>query len=601
MRKERLLLAFMSSLVVVSNAFAVNIAAWTFPEGTNQIGQVFSNSPDQYNSLLLKKKYRPVHEITFTPAVHGAGLDFDNVNTGNNNGSFCIVDDNPRLTGHYNYAPGFRSMAIECYLQAFTIKQCQIVGKWDYSTTAMNGYRLYMSAIGQICLEMTGTEGTFILKTRMKLTADGNWHQIKVNWEEDYGDYNVQIMLDGVVTRATRHIGQLYNTTYPFCVGGLYRSSTSSGQYVDGDIDNIIVSTGRVDLLQVSGEIDPTPIVSTGAHLTNQTGYVSSGWVHNPPYTPTCHASTQVQTSDGLVRAAWMAGTCEGHVDGVILKSDQSSISDKFDVPDLVGDGSASSLPYSSAWNPVLFQRPGGALYCYYKDGMLGAGGISGLYKTSTDGGHTWSSSTRMSSIGPSKNKPILLENGTLIMPGDTKMYLTTDYGNTITSKSIPNSSGYGILQATVSKVNNSDYDLLALFRTSTGEIAQSHSYDRGQTWSNVTLTSLPNNHSGIDSVTMQDGEIALVYNHVSGAITATARTPLNIAVTPDGGATWYAAFVVEDESGEFSYPSIICDTAGKLHVMYTWNRLRMKWIILEPSQFVLDSSHKIVNGVWPN
>lgn len=594
--------------IIISDAAVVpvTVAAWTFPEGIVAAGDVFTNSQDVYTGLLLKKKSNSGSQIYYTTSSTGAGLDFDNYNTGNNDGSFCIADDSPLFTGHghYHNAPGFRSMAIDCWLKASAYKQCQIVGKWDYNPddpSKMNGYRLYMNASGRICLEMAGTEGSFLAQTRMIFPLDGEWHRIRANWEEDYGDYNVQIMIDDVIARATGHIGMLYNTTNLFCIGGLYRDSANSGQYVDGGIDNVLISTERSDLLQISGDIDPTPIVPTGAHLTNQPGYIASGFVHNPPYTPTCHAATQVPVSDGGVRAAWMAGTCEGHVDGVIMKSDQSPVSRNFDPPDIVGDGSTSSLPYSSTWNPVLFQRPNGVLYCYYKDGMLGSpGGISGLYKTSTDGGHTWSAPVRMSVLGPSKNKPILLDNGVLLMPGNNQMYMTTNYGDTVTGITIPNPAGYKLMQATVSKVGNSSSNLLALFRTDSGKIAQSKSTDSGSTWSSATLTSLPNNNSGIDSVTTADGKIALIYNHATGTTTAAPRTPLNVAMTPDGGTTWYAAAVLEDQSGEFSYPSIICDTFGKLHVMYTWNRLRMKWVILEPSQFILDNSHKISNGVWP-
>ncbi len=70
----------------------------------------------------------------------------------------------------------------------------------------------------------------------------------------------------------------------------------------------------------------------------------------------------------------------------------------------------------------------------------------------------------------------------------------------------------------------------------------------------------------------------------------------LNVAVSRDG-KVWQAALVLENEPGEFSYPAVIQSADGLVHITYTWQRERVKHVVLDPDRLVLKD---MPQGQWP-
>jgi predicted neuraminidase len=70
----------------------------------------------------------------------------------------------------------------------------------------------------------------------------------------------------------------------------------------------------------------------------------------------------------------------------------------------------------------------------------------------------------------------------------------------------------------------------------------------------------------------------------------------LNIALSRDGKA-WDAALVLESEPGEYSYPAMIQTADGLLHVTYTWKRLRVRHVVIDPRKL---TPVAMTNGAWP-
>ena len=310
---------------------------------------------------------------------------------------------------------------------------------------------------------------------------------------------------------------------------------------------------------------------------------------------PQCHASTIEQTPSGLV-AAWFGGTREKHPDVGIWVS--RHIDGKWTKPVEVANGIQSREKRYPCWNPVLFRAKSGKLLLFYKVGPSPSRWW-GMLTVSTDDGKSWGKPKRLPKgiLGPIKNKPIQLADGTLLCPSSTEhdgwrahIERTSDEGKTWKSTGpLNDGKTFGAIQPTI--LRHSEGRLQFLCRSRQRAILQSWSHDGGKTWSALKKTTLPNPNAGIDGVTLKDGRQLLVYNH-----TTRGRGTLNVAVSKDG-KTWMAAARLENERGEFSYPAVIQSDDGLIHITYTWKRRRVMHAVIHPRTLVL---REIRNGKWP-
>ncbi|KQS35715.1 exo-alpha-sialidase [Pedobacter sp. Leaf194] len=333
-----------------------------------------------------------------------------------------------------------------------------------------------------------------------------------------------------------------------------------------------------------------------------QNGVVTQEFLYDKAPFPSCHSATIAETPTGLV-ASFFGGTKERNPDVEIYIS--RLVNGKWLAPVSVADGIQPAGKRLPTWNPVLYQIPGGDLLLFYKIGPKPSEWW-GMMKTSKDGGISWSEATKLPDgyIGPVKNKPVLLSNGNLFAPSSKEgdgwkihFEVTKDNGKTWRMVGPLPENGIKAIQPSILQHGNGKLQILA--RTANRAVVESWSEDNGETWSALTKTSLPNNNSGTDAVTLKDGRHVLVYNHVlpPGDLAKGARTPLNVSVSKDG-KNWYAALILEDAPiSQYSYPAVIQTADGMLHFIYTWRREKIKHVVVDPSKLKLK---KIKNGVWP-
>jgi predicted neuraminidase len=351
---------------------------------------------------------------------------------------------------------------------------------------------------------------------------------------------------------------------------------------------------------------------------------------------PSSHAAVICEIPGGDMLASWYAGSAEGAPDSVILGSRWSASCAVWSVPAVWVD-----VAGHAAGNPRLFIGPDGAVWLIapinYGPGWC-QGGTRLFLKRSYDAGETWTDLelflTGKGILG--KNKPLRVSASLWIIPVEHErtwqaaFLRSDDGGKKWTLIECP--GGARVHQPSVVALEGGG--LLAYMRTWEGRIFESRSTDGGWTWSGPAPTSLPNNNSGIDMVRLSDGAIAMAYNPVAlgtsgdqtsrwlgksagaGRAPVSAmrraderemrrlvhgvhsdgedsldclpwgpRTPLSVAVSRDEGRSWRIASTLEDGDGEYSYPAIVQDSAGTIHVVYTWQRTAIKHVLLEPDE----------------
>lgn len=153
--------------------------------------------------------------------------------------------------------------------------------------------------------------------------------------------------------------------------------------------------------------------------------------------------------------------------------------------------------------------------------------------------------------------------------------------------------------------------------------VYRSESPDGGETWSTPAATDVPNNNSSISVIRLRDGRIAMACNPANAEMYPDARreslydelgagddrpnaaggchpiwgvprAPMTLALSDDEGRSFPTRIVVEDGPGdclsnnsedganaEMSYPSLIEDAQGSLHLAYTYHRRAIKYVRL--------------------
>ncbi len=346
----------------------------------------------------------------------------------------------------------------------------------------------------------------------------------------------------------------------------------------------------------------------TDAEIVGQPGMVESEFIYEPVRWPQSHSPTIEEAAGGNLVASWFGGTGEGHPDVCIWACCNDGRA--WSKPVKVADGIRKDVLRRPCCNPVLFQADSGPLMLFYKLQSLECKtDWQGWKLYSHDGGQTYGDSIALPEgfLGPIKNKPIQLDDGSILCPSSTEgngfrvhFERTDSQGKHWTkTPAVADPQNYGGIQPTL--FHCKDGRLLALNRTKKGsKIAQTFSTDGGQTWSPLKQIPLPNNWSGIDGVTLSDGRHLLVYNHATLRPDGRngPRSPLNVVVSEDDGKSWKAALVLENQKGEFSYPAVIKTQDGLVHISYTWNRRTIKHVVLDPSELVL---REMPDGRWPS
>lgn len=330
-------------------------------------------------------------------------------------------------------------------------------------------------------------------------------------------------------------------------------------------------------------------VMHVGITSTAQVTLVRSGYIYdNAPFS-SCHASTLVELKEGNILASWFGGSHEGHKDVAIWTSVLKK--GKWSAPERVADGVVADTLRYPCWNPVLFRSISKEVFLYYKVGPSPREWW-GMMIRSNDDGKSWSDPARLPDgiLGPIKNKPVQLKNGTILHPSsieslDEKQWIihleTSDSRSDNWQKVLIDCDTFGVIQPAILIHPNNKLQMLS--RSRQNAIVQTSSTDNGRSWSPLSKIPLVNPNSGIDAVTLSNGKHLLVYNPgVAGKEWYNGRNELRVALSDDG-INWNDVWLLEKhDEGEYSYPAVIQSRDGLVHITYTYDRKKIKYVVLK-------------------
>jgi predicted neuraminidase len=396
--------------------------------------------------------------------------------------------------------------------------------------------------------------------------------------------FNFPVYLDPQMTAAKRFGAQVTPTAYLLDNTGRLIYKGSVQELSAAIIAHDSGSTPRSE----EGEINGTPI---GKHrppreIVSPYGAIefSSELIFDSiPGYPVHHCSTITEAANGDLLASWYGGSYESSDDQVLFLSRRKKGARTWSKPEILVQS-----PGHPPGNAVLFTDKRNRIWLVWgrmegAQPMLRGTGWDAcrlFYRTSSDNGITWTKDQPFyqDTLGwLPRNLTITLADGRLIVPisdernghgVDWSFFLATkDDGATWTQSGIMK----GGEQPTF--IERSDGTLLCYMRTRPN-IKASESHDGGKTWSEPVPTQWKNPDAGISMRRLANGHVILVFNNQDNA-----RTPLHIALSTDEARTWLDPLILETNPGEYSYPSVLQTSDGKIHIIYTFRRYSIKHV----------------------
>ncbi len=304
-----------------------------------------------------------------------------------------------------------------------------------------------------------------------------------------------------------------------------------------------------------------------------------------------CHGATLLPLAGGDVLGAWFGGTAEGLPDSGVYVARLPSGASAWEPPQLVAPPAGHPCG-----NPVLFEGSAGVLgLAYFRVWGEWCTGGRPCARVSRDGGRTWEPEILLPDRAGilTKNKPVRLRDA-LLLPvydeirwqvGIARLDVARRSGHwRFDAAAIGAGSGVPMIQGTLAEI--APGRLLMLMRTRVGRIWRVESRDGGMTWQQPEATSLRNPNAAIDMVRLPDGRLWLCYNDTDRGrepMQWDLRYPLCVAESADGGESWHNILTLEAGPGEHSYPAVVLDALGRVHIAYTRLRREIRHVILDP------------------
>jgi predicted neuraminidase len=364
-------------------------------------------------------------------------------------------------------------------------------------------------------------------------------------------------------------------------------------------------------VVMLEEQVEQAPLITPSSKhsLSKSNGQVQHKVINQPPIAnpqatwlpdtgaPSVHAASLITLKDGALRAFWFAGSREGASDVVINSAVFDPHSGLWSAPtvviDRVGAEKGLSRYIAKLGNPVPSRMADGRLQLFFVTVSIGGwAGSSISTMISNDEGLTWSRPQRLIT-SPLLNLSTLVKSpalqfsdGRLGLPayhewiGRFGEFLRIESAQVIDKRRM--SSGRGAIQPVV--FNDDSQVATALFRQtrSSGQakkIPVSLTQNAGQSWQQSEDLMIANPNSALAGLTLKNGIRLLALNNIEAG-----RYRLVLLMKQAQTEQWQVIQVLEDDEAlpneqrkEFSYPYLVSADGKDAHLVYTWDRKKIR------------------------
>ena len=370
--------------------------------------------------------------------------------------------------------------------------------------------------------------------------------------------------------------------------------------------DNPGPSVARVDPAAVAAAAAAQPGPPIGASHSDAASqgdtavYFAENFASPTNATPHMHAASAISTRNGTLTAFWYGGSAEGARDVSIFMSTQSGQAWTDQTPVVIREAVESDLNrhIRKLGNASVVRQPDGRLWMFFVTVSIGgwAGSAINLIE-SRDDGRTWSAPRRLVT-SPFLNvstlvraNPFRYADGSIGLPayhefiGKFAELIRIDPDGRVIGKTRL-STGRRALQPDVVVMDEARAVLLLrdggppprhLLRATTD--------DGGKSWTEPAEIDMPNPDAAVDALALDGDRLLAVLNDSDEG-----RERLILALSDNLGLDWQPLMSLADSSKgvpgaategrhEYSYPWVLLGADGLYHVLFTWNRERIRHV----------------------